>query len=89
MVLCGTTSSKRLPALLKKATIIKTKTKTIAMILLIAIATIGAIGITIGTVTQSAQAIFGRGFGLMTTIKVMTTAAAMKTQAATPKVPNP
>jgi hypothetical protein len=87
MVLCGTTSSKRLPALLKKATIIKTKT--IAMILLIAIATIGAIGITIGTVTQSAQAIFGRGFGLMTTIKVMTTAAAMKTQAATPKVPNP
>jgi len=36
-----------------------TKTKTIAMLLVIAIATIGAIGITIGTVTQSAHAVGG------------------------------
>jgi hypothetical protein len=34
------------------------QTKTIAVILLIAIATIGAIGIGIGTSTQSAQAFF-------------------------------
>jgi hypothetical protein len=36
------------------------QTKTIAMFLLIAIATVGAIGIEIGTATQSAQAFFGR-----------------------------
>jgi hypothetical protein len=36
-----------------------TKTKTIAMLLLIAIATIGAIGIAMGTGMQSAQARFG------------------------------
>jgi len=35
------------------------QTKTIAMILLIAITTVGAIGITVGTATQSAQARFG------------------------------
>ena len=38
-----------------------TKPKTIAMLLLIAIATIGAIGIGIGTASQSVQGQFGAG----------------------------